>query len=697
MRGNPHFSMTTLDTSIESLPGVGKSLSAGFRRLDIATVRDLLFHFPRRYLDLSVFSDIKTVQAGQTVTVRGFIKSIHARPSFRGRVSLCEAVVSDETGSIKIVWFNQPYLAKQLRPGNEIILSGKTEFYKTLQLQNPIYEKISGEGGEPTHTGRIVPVYSLTEGLYNRTLQKLVKQHLGLADQLQDIIPGDILRKYGLPRLPMAIRQLHFPESMEDVERARQRIIFEEVFIQQLAVQTHKRLLLEIPAPPIPVDIELIKQFLATLPFELTMGQKKALWQIVQDMEKKRAMNRLLEGDVGSGKTLVALIAILNALHSGFQCVLLAPTEILARQHYETFRRDLQGHPKVTGRINIALLTGQFREINGKEISKQHVLEAIKNGEVNILIGTHAVLQEAVRFRKLGLIVIDEQHRFGVEQRAMLLKKRTPHLLSMSATPIPRTLALAVYGDLDISALTELPKGRQKIATKIVNEDGRRQAYDFIRNQIKQGRQAFIITPRVEESETSAVKSVKKEFERLSKEIFPEFKLGLLYGKLKGAEKDKVMEQFNQGKIDILATTSVIEIGIDVPNATVMLIEGAERFGLAQLHQLRGRVGRGAHQSRCFLFLTDETSESIDRLEEFARSNDGFHLAEMDLKQRGFGSLFGTEQTGFDFRYPQFLTIKVLKMAREAAEQLIKNQPDLGGFPELKKQVEPLIEKIHLE
>ncbi len=489
--------MITLTSSIKELPRVGPAVAGALNRLGVATVRDLLFYFPYRYLDFSKFSAIKDIKAGEIVTLRGTIKTIRARPSFRGRVSLCEAVVSDETGSIKIVWFNQPYLAKQLKSGDEIVLSGKADVYKTLQLQNPIYEKMSGE---TIHTGRIVPVYRLAEGLYHRSIRNLVNGSLVAAGQLEEILPRDILKRYGLPALPEAVREIHFPKSEQSLESARARIIFEEVLVQQLAVQQHKLLLAQLPAPKIPRNVELVKNFLKTLPFTLTDGQKQALWQIMKNLDTGRPMNRLLEGDVGSGKTLVALIAALETAAAGFQTLILAPTEILANQHYGTFCKMLLGNP-VAGALTIGLLTSQFHSINEAKADRKKIIAEAKAGQIDILIGTHALLGGDLTFSNLGLVVIDEQHRFGVEQRALLLRKHnTPHLLSMSATPIPRTLALAFYGDLDISALRELPAGRQPVATKLVAETERTATYKFMQQELAAGRQAFVITPRGEDS-----------------------------------------------------------------------------------------------------------------------------------------------------------------------------------------------------
>lgn len=685
--------MITLTSPISDLPKITKPTIKALESRGVRTVRDLLFYFPYRYLDFSVFKPIKEVKAGDIVTVRGKIKSIASRFSFRGRMSIAEAIVSDDTASIKVVWFNQGYLAKTLQTGDDVLLAGTVSQYKTLQLQNPIYEKYNDNSA---HTGRLVPVYHTTEGLYNRTIRNLIKGVLPLASQVRDIIPANTIKQFALMQLTETITELHFPTSDEKLKAAQKRIIFDEVFIQQLAVQTHKRRLEQSIAPTIATDVELIKQFLATLPFTLTNGQKRALWDIVKDMAAPRPMNRLLEGDVGSGKTLVALAASLETMKAGYQAVLLAPTEILARQHYESVRNYLRNYPYV-----VSLLTRNFHIANDQNLTKANLQEVIGDGDVSLVIATHAVLQQGVEFKKLGLVVIDEQHRFGVQQRGSLVKltdtKTKPHLLSMSATPIPRTLALSVYGDLAISTLNELPKGRQTITTKVVDETRRAATYEFIRKQGASGRQAFIVTPRVEDSETSTIKSAKAELARLQQEVFPQLRLGLIHGKLSGAEKERIMSAFYNAEIDILVATSVIEIGIDVPNATIMLIEDADRFGLAQLHQLRGRVGRGEHQSYCLLFTQSSSPDSISRLKEFSKISDGFKLAELDLKQRGFGSLFGTDQTGFDFKFAQYLTMGVLKLGREAATDLLKKDVSLQKHPELKKQVDPLLEQIHLE
>jgi ATP-dependent DNA helicase RecG len=689
-----------LGTPIKQLPRIGTITTKALTKLGISTVQDLLFYFPYKYLDFSKFSSIKDIRPGQTITLRVTIKTIQKRFSFTSHRSLAEAIVSDATGSVKVIWFNQPYIADYLKTGDEVLLSGKAEIYKTLQLANPVYEKMSED---TIHTGRLVPVYHITEGLYHKTIRTVIKQVLPEAASVTELLPDDIRAQYDLLHIQDTLRQIHFPDSEAQLERAKFRVTFEQALLQQLAVQQHKALLKTLPAPKIAPDIELVKSFLTTLPFVLTNGQKRALWDILQDMEIKHPMHRLLEGDVGSGKTLVAIVTALTAVRQAFQVVVLAPTEILAKQHATTFRALLQQLPPPP--VRLGLLTNHYHDIDAQKTTKAKLLAALAAGSIDILIGTHAVLADGVVFKNLGLVIIDEQHRFGVAQRSLLLKHwegnqtaaHTPHLLSMTATPIPRTLAIAAYGDLDISTLKELPKGRQKITSTIIAPDQRNEAYTFIQKEITAGRQAFIITPRVEEGELSESKSVKKEFERLRTTVFRKQRVGLLYGSMKGADKEKTMQAFNNHELDILVATSVIEIGIDVPNATVMLIEGAEHFGLAQLHQLRGRVGRGQFRSYCLLCTETTDEKTRERLEVFCRSADGFQLAELDLQQRGFGSLFGTAQTGFDFTFSRYLTLKTLELAKEAAQTLIKEDLYLHQYPLLKQKVAPLTEQVHLE
>ncbi len=669
------------------------------RKLGLQSPVDLLYYFPKKYLDFSHWATINTVKPGDTVTLKVTIKNIASRFSFKTRTSLAEAVVSDATGSLKVTWFHQAYLAKTLAAGDQVFLSGDVVQYKGLQLINPIYEKVSDIN---LHTGRLVPVYKLPDGIYNKTFRRIILETLENTPLPEDILPASVKSSENLPDAAWCIKQIHFPDSSETLIRAQRRMIFEEVFIQQLAVALHKQTLQKLPAPSIPINIPLIKKSIATLPFVLTQGQKKAIWDISQDLAIKHPMNRLLQGDVGSGKTVVAIISALQTITAGYQVAMLAPTEILAKQHYNTILPVLE---KMLDIHRIAIFTRTHHQSTIAKNTKQEIKKALSQAEIDLVIGTHALLQETIQLPKLGLVIIDEQHRFGVAQRKLLTSTRVfqtdssqsffPHRLSMSATPIPRTLALSIYGDLDISVLPQKPEGRLAIVSRVVVETKRTDAYSFITRQLEQGDQVYIITPLVEESERLALKSAKQEYERLSK-LFSKFSVGLVYGSMKGPDKEKAMSDFNSGATQVLVATSVIEIGIDVPNATVIVIEGAERFGLAQLHQLRGRVGRGSKQSYCLLFASSDSTEQLDRLQTFAESDNGFALAELDLKQRGFGSLFGVTQTGFNFRFSQFLSLELLKKVKASADHFLATE-NLQEYPRLEEKVLPLTEAVYLE
>ncbi|MFN7088650.1 MAG: ATP-dependent DNA helicase RecG, partial [Candidatus Paceibacteria bacterium] len=502
------------------------------------------------------------------------------------------------------------------------------------------------------HTAGLIPIYPETRGITSRALRFLIKPLISEATKLPDILPEELRSRLGILEFKTAIKEIHFPNSLKLAEASKKRFAFEELFLFQLLLFSQKRKMRRLPSLPIEPDIELVKKIIATLPFELTHDQKRAAWEIMKDMAKPSPMNRLLDGDVGSGKTIVAAISALQVLSKNYQVALMAPTEILSRQHFEKISKILEPFG-----AKIALLVSKEAKICEDGLSaktnRQNLLEKLKNGDPYLVIGTHALIQKEVSFGNLALVIIDEQHRFGVKQRAHLTRGKTiPHLLSMTATPIPRTLALALYGDLDISLLKELPKGRKNIITKVIPPAKRNEAYDFIRAQVNKGRQAFIICPRIEAQNKTYeeyllldTRAVKEEYQRLSKEVFSELKLGMLHGKMKSYEKEKIMSDFAENKIQILVSTSVVEVGIDVPNATVMLIEGAENFGLAQLHQFRGRVGRGKHQSYCLLF-TDSPAKAVkSRLEAFSQVNDGFVLAEEDLKIRGPGEIFGVRQS----------------------------------------------------
>lgn len=694
-----------LKDSPETLQALRKPQVTALKNLRVFNLQDLLLYFPFRYLDFSKNKKINELTLGENVTLKVVIKSIGSRFSFRGRLSLAEAIVSDSTGSLKVVWFNQSYLAKTLSVGEEIFLAGAVENYKgTLQLSNPIYEKVSDppatpevkanwQANIPIHTSRLVPVYRLSSGIYLKTLRNLIAKALNIVNLVPESLPASILFNQKLLSIQETIKRAHFPESLEQKDQVLKRLAFEEIFLNQLAAQKHKILLSKKQSLKAPFKQKLVQAFVKSLPFALTAEQKKATWEILQDLEKPMPMNRLLEGDVGSGKTLVALIAALQCLEHGFQVVFLCPTEILAKQHFET---ALKYFKFKNSKFGISLLTNSYSRLSEAELSKTEALKAISSGLPGLYIGTHALLQKNVKFKKLALVIIDEQHRFGVEQRAFLFQaknKKVPHLLSLSATPIPRTLQLAFYGELEISQIKTKPKDRKPIITKLVEEQNRAQAYEFIKNQVKTGRQVFIITPLIEEN-AKEKKAAETEILALKK-IFPEFKIGMLHGKLKSLEKEKVMREFLENQIQILVSTSVVEVGVDVPNASVMLIEGADHFGLSQLHQFRGRVGRSSHQSFCFLFSQNLNEETKKRLVGFTKTQDGFELSELDLKTRGFGDVYGQQQSGWNFKYFNPNYISLIKPAREEAIKMLQEDFELENYPQLKEKISQ--KTIHFE
>jgi len=694
-----------LETKIGEIKKVGPAYLKRLQKLKIETIRDLFFHFPRRYDDFSQIVPISQLKLGQIATIQGIVAEIKTVRIFRRKMTLTEAIVKDGTGSIKAVWFNQPYLSQTLSKGRKVWLAGKTAFEKkVLCLSNPVYE-IAGTA-DSVHTGRLIPVYPETSGLSSRYLRFLIKPLLFLTGQIKEFLPFSVRKEFNLMDLNKAVRQIHFPESQALAHLARQRLAFDEMFLTQLAILEQKEKLTREKAAAIPFNQKLVKSFVQKLPFQLTNDQRLAAWEIIKDMEKEKPMNRLLNGDVGSGKTAVAAIAALETAKAGYQAALMAPTEILARQHFETFKQMLQ-----KTKWKIGLLTGSENLVNSVKAKRPQLKKDIKAGKIKIIIGTHALIQEDINFKNLALVIVDEQHRFGVAQRAALQKKiyriedglpTIPHLLSMTATPIPRTLSLTLYGDLDISLLKEMPKGRQKIITEIVPPDQRQKAYDFVRKQVKQKKQVFVICPLIEESEKlsarsgqAEIKSVTQEYEKLSKEIFPDLKIAMLHGKLKAKEKEEIMKKFKEGKTDILVSTSVVEVGVDIPNAAVMLIESAERFGLAQLHQFRGRIGRGKHQSYCFLFAESSAKKTSQRLSALLTCKNGFELAEKDLKLRGPGDFFGERQWGLpDLTMSSLDDLELVKKARKAALMVLDNRL---LNPALKEKIKEFKKIIHLE
>ena len=666
-----------LDSPVIRLTGISTAYARRLTRLGVTTIRDLLTLVPRRYDDFSALKTINKLAYGEEVTIVGTVWDTKARQT-RGGGTVITTVLSDATGTIQATWFNQPYLVKQLRPGCQIVISGKVDMYLgRLTFQSPSWEPLEKE---LIHTARLVPVYPLTKGLSARWLRRLMKRTVDhWAPRVPEHLPDHVREREGLLDLPTALCQIHFPDNWEMVREARQRLSFDEFLLIQLGVLRQRRNWQQQVGRPMTLDERLLRTFLSALPFTLTDGQRRAQKEIMGDLKRSRPMSRLLQGDVGSGKTVVAMAAMLMAVANGCQAVLMAPTEILAEQHDKNVSGLLQNLAPALSEFaapTIRLLIGSL-----SRSEKEQIHEEIATGEADIVVGTHALIQEGVRFKDLGLAIIDEQHRFGVSQRAALRQKGYfPHILVMSATPIPRTLALTVYGDLDISVIDELPPGRREIKTKWLSPRERERAYSFVRSHIEKGRQAFIICPLIEESEKIETRAAVAEYERLQKEIFPDLRLGLLHGRMKAGEKEEIMGQFYRGELDILVSTPVVEVGIDVPNATVMLIEGADRFGLAQLHQFRGRVGRGEHQSYCLLLADSPGSDAEERLKIIESTQDGFQLAEEDLKLRGPGEFFGTRQSGLpDLKVARLSDVAILERARAEALEIFRRDPALSA------------------
>lgn len=715
-----------LDTPVEKLRYVGKVYQPRLKKLGIKTIKDLLWHFPQRYEDWTESGKVKDIKPNEKISLIGKIVNIENKRIFPRRMVLTRASIEDETGKINAVWYNQPFLVNTIKPGKFISLSGNVKLDKYgVYLQNPSYEMVKSFTQETNfrHTAGLIPVYPETEGLTSRYLRFLIKPLLKFSYKAPEFLPKEIIERQNLFDVKTALNEIHFPSSLDKAEDARKRFAFDELFLLQLKALSERKRVQQQKAVSIKFNQEIIKKFLSSLVFELTGAQKIALWEILKDLEKPYPMNRLLNGDVGSGKTIVAAAAALEIAKAGYQSAIMAPTEVLANQHFHTFSKVLKDFD-----VKLGLLTSSgFKENNeGKKISKDVFLEKIFSGKINILIGTHSLIQKDVSFAKPVLVVIDEQHRFGVDQRAALLRSSgasegqalIPHLLSMTATPIPRTLALTVYGDLDISILDEMPKGRTPIETKLIPPEKRGEAYKFIREEVKEGRQIFVICPRIEtpgentegEKKTKIkkgkqlsmkdylryeVKAVKAEYEKLSKEIFKDLRVAMLHGKMKSKEKEEIMAKFKNKESDILVSTSVIEVGVDVSNATIMMIEGAEKFGLAQLHQFRGRVGRGEHKSYCILFTESPLVGTTRRLEALLKTNNGFKLAEMDLKIRGPGEFTGTKQSGIPDLAMAFLAdMNLIKQARAEAKLVLKN---LIKYPLISKRLSEFNRNVHFE
>lgn len=681
--------MLNLDISIAALSGVGPKIQEKMTQAGLKTVKDLLFYFPRKWEDYRNFTPITWCNRDQVVTIKGTITDISKQRTSLRNMVIVRARVKDQTGEIAAVWFNQGFIERMLSKNLPVTLHGKIDYdwkNKERIISNPTIVKEE----------KIAPVYSESSGIHSKIYEKIISSALQVVNNLEEWLPDEIKDEYDLIDLPEAIRQIHHPSSFEALNAAKYRLAFDELFLIALSMAKVRSEIQSEPGFKMEFHENLMKEFVAKLPFKLTDAQRKVAWEIIKDLQQSEPMNRLIEGDVGSGKTVVGAMAALVVIKNGYQVAWMAPTEILAKQHYKNLTKLLENFD-----IKTALVTGSVKD---------------DHTEADIIIGTQALIQERMTYNNLGLVIVDEQHRFGVAQRASLRSKnkQMPHLLSMTATPIPRTLALALYGDLDISVINQMPEGRQSIVTEIIEPAKRNQAYKFIRSEIENGRQAFVICPLIDtkkkdlsenelESELSQVelfevekKSAVQEYEKLSKEIFPELKIGLLHGKMKPKEKEAIMNQFASGELNILVSTAVVEVGIDIQNATVMMIEGAERFGLAQLHQFRGRVGRGKDQSYCMLFAQSWSDATKARLQALVDSSNGFELAEKDLALRGPGELVGIKQSGLpDLKMASLTDTILIQKARSAAEMIISK--NLDNYPKLIEKMDEFQRTRHLE
>lgn len=680
-----------LNAPLRVLPGVGNRLSQTLGSLGLNTLEDLLFYFPRRYDDYSLLKPINRLTYGEVTTVLGTIQSIFTRPVRGGRLQMTEAVVGDGTGFLRVTWFNQPWLSGRYPANTQVVLAGKIDQYLGRPTMNS--PEIEAVEQEHLHTNRIVPVYPLTSGLTQKNLRRIMYQTITYwAPRAQDYLPDEVRNSVKVLPLSTALNNIHFPESQDMLDAARWRLAFDEILLLQLGVLRQKRTWQTAEAEVFSTPQEWFDEQIQRLPFPLTGAQQRALEEVRADLASGKPMDRLIQGDVGSGKTVIAALAVLMVARHGAQAAVMAPTSILAEQHYRSLTRLLAEPNESVDGDQPPLRPEEIRLLVGDtpENEKEDIRQGLENGSIKLVIGTHALIESPVQFQHLQLAVIDEQHRFGVAQRSSLRVKGTnPHLLVMTATPIPRSLALTVYGDLDLSVMDEMPPGRQPVETHVLAPLERERAYHLIRSQVAAGFQAFIVYPLVEQNgETEdepkenqgMLLSAVEEHQRLQKELFPDLKLGLLHGRLKPEEKDQVMRAFRDREFDVLVSTTVVEVGVDIPNATVMMIEGANRFGLAQLHQLRGRVGRGSAPSFCLLIPDNEDAVENERLAVMAETNDGFVLAEKDLQQRGPGEFLGTRQAGYsELRMANLTDVRLIEKARQQAQLLFQNDCDLSA------------------
>jgi ATP-dependent DNA helicase RecG len=692
--------------SISILSRINRQQKAALVAMGLETIRDLLYHFPFRYEGFIESSSLVALDAGMDVSVMAQVTKIRTRRAFHRRgLSISEAELTDGHGTVTAIWFNQPYLTRYLKEGGTYKFAGKVSQTKYgLRLSNPIYESASVAGQS---VRELMPVYPLSSGITQFSLRKFVRQAMVALEDVHDHLDEDVLADVGLMSLSNALRSIHFPESVEEAEAARRRLAFDDLLLAQIAMGRTKIYRQRAKAPIIKFDRSAVAGFSESLPFTLTDDQRRSAWEAIRDMERGVPMNRLLNGDVGSGKTAVAAVLAVNLSASGRQTAIMAPTEILAMQHFRTLGQLMgQDGPSlalVTNAYRYSFVGGQEAEYRGKS-KREHLAGMIKSGEIDVVVGTHALIEKGLDFFSLGLVVIDEQHRFGVRTRQSLKDKGSsadtePHLLSMTATPIPRSLELAMYGDLDVSLLKEKPGARKPILTKVVPPRARSGAYAAVREQIERGRQAFVVCPLIDPSDMLGVTSVTEEYERLKKEVFPDLEIAMLHGRLAAAEKEDIMARFKSGEVSVLVSTSVIEVGVDVPNATVMCIEGADRFGLAQLHQFRGRVGRSDDQSYCYLFPATYGVTVRERLGAMEKTNDGFELAEKDLAMRGPGDILGAQQSGhvIDLKLASAVNMELVRNARNVAATLLEGDPELTKRPALRAFVGDLVREAHLE